>query len=351
MTGMKNNTKRQAAVRNDSGIALAFFSIFIPVLIGFIGLVVDLSQVYAYSSRIKSATDLACLAGVSQMESVADVTTAKTTALSYLNNNLSMTLPNFTNLTLSSTGLSIQGGVYNFSNSSWTFDESSSSVNSIRITYTYTINSLLAGYFMINSFNTSSNSIAAKYYAGTALDDTACPITVDQSVLTNLVASGSNDITLYVDAGTDTNAYFSTFDNMSNYGQVVSYLNHLRMDGGMSSTDVLPQVAIGSTFDYISMSLNKNHVFTDELLGWTLTANDKYIFPVVSDDAMGTLTVKGFLGAQVTAFGLGAMGYYIDITVIPGYLDNVQGGLKLGEPTITDSSEKALLADSYGIFL
>lgn len=347
MSILKSNNKpfKSVAIRNKSGVALAFFSIFIPVLIGFIGLVVDISQVYAYSSRIKSAVDMASLAGISQLQTVANITTAKTTALTYLNSNLTTTIPNFTSLSLGATGLTIQGGVYDFATSSWTFDESSSSVNSLKVAYTYSVNSLLANYFMISSFSTTSNSIAAKNYAGTALTGTAFPQAVNESALTTALAA-SNVVNLYVDAGGSTNSYFTSFDSSPTSSEVINDFLHFRTGGGTYPTSI----SVGSTYTYITSAFTKAIVFITELFFWIFSGGTagNFILPVVSESS-GTLTTKGFIGASITSFGLGAMGYYTTITIIPGYIDNTWSGCQLGtDPTVT-GSEKTLLANAYGI--
>lgn len=342
---LNNKPFKSMAIRNKSGVALAFFSIFLPVLIGFIGLVIDMSQVYAYSSRIKSATDMASLAGISQLQTIADITSAKTTALTYLNNNLTMTIPNFMSLSLPTTGLTIQGGVYDFTTAAWTFDESSSSVNSIKVAYTYSVNSLIANYFMISSFSTSSNSIAAKNYAGTALTGTSFPQAVNESALTTALSAG-NVVNLYVDAGGSTNSYFTNFDNTPSSSEVINNLQHFRTGGGTYPNSI----SIGSTYTYITNALTKALIFIIELFLWAFSGGSAgtFIFPVVSE-ASGTLTTEGFVGAQITSFGLGAMGYYTTITIIPGYIDNTWSGCQLGaDPTVT-GAEKTLLANAYGI--
>ena len=134
---MKQIISLKQRIRNNKGISVAFLSMMLSVFIGMCCMVVDLSQTYSYKSRLKTACDLASLAGVSQLITTSNVSDAKTAALTFLNNNLTSNLPGFSSLTESSPNLSLQVGVYDSTTSTFTWDETSPSVNAVKVEYIY----------------------------------------------------------------------------------------------------------------------------------------------------------------------------------------------------------------------
>ena len=118
--------------RNNKGIALAFIALLLTVIIGLGAIVVDLAQAYTLKTKIKNAIDSAVLAGISQLTSQSDVTSAKNKALELLNTNLTSTISPFTALTLGSSDLSIQTGVYDSSTMTFTESDTDANVNAVK---------------------------------------------------------------------------------------------------------------------------------------------------------------------------------------------------------------------------
>ena len=114
--------------RSKKGMIAAFLVLMIPVILGMGALVTDVSLKYANQTKVKNAVDFASLAGISQLTSQSNISNAKQVALTYLNSNLTASLPSFTSLSLNSQGLSIQAGIYDFSSMSFTVNEQSPNV-------------------------------------------------------------------------------------------------------------------------------------------------------------------------------------------------------------------------------
>src|SRR3989338_9735283 len=108
--------------RNIKGSIIPLIAAMLTSILGIGALTLDSSNGYLTNAKIKNALDLSVLAGISQLISQEDVSSAKNTALNYLNLNLSMSINSFSNLTLENLNLSIQAGIYNFSNMTFTQD-------------------------------------------------------------------------------------------------------------------------------------------------------------------------------------------------------------------------------------
>jgi len=335
--------KNNSYTRSNNGFIAAFFVVFVPVFIGILALVVDLSKMYGNTSNVKSALDTATLAGISQLQvSPTDITTVKTTTLSYLNSNLSMTINGFSTLTLLSSGLTIQCGVYDYTTATWTYDESSSSVNSVKVTYSYSAPSVIAGYFMINNFTISSTSTAAKTLAGIAAQGSAYANPINAAALTSALAA-SNMVKLYA-SGAAQNSYFTEFSSSS--ATVGNVYNKLRFcyNGGGSAP---PLVTIGDTYRYITSSFSVSLVYILEFISWIFGANTaKLIIPVVTASSPN-LTVTGFVIGDITGYSADGSGWYSNLTIYPKYVDNSRYGLKVGPaPTVSGSTNQAALANA-----
>src|SRR3989338_2666283 len=100
-------------MRNKQGTAILYLVILLIPLLGLASLIIDSAEGYSLKSKIKNAVDFSALAGISQLRE--STNNAKNTALEYLNDNLSLTIPNFQRLTIDSNGILIELGTYNFS--------------------------------------------------------------------------------------------------------------------------------------------------------------------------------------------------------------------------------------------
>jgi hypothetical protein len=328
--------------RNEKGFIAAFFTVFLPVFIGIFALTVDMPKLYSCSSDIKSGVDLATLAGISQLQSSSDITQAKLAAVSYLNSNLSRTVPGYTNANLGDSNLDVKVGVYDFSTSMFTWDEASSSVNAIMLTYSHQASSVWSNYYMINSFTVSSSSTAAKYYAGSASTGTSFPLAIEKSVLTSALSNSTQRIYQF---GMSTNSYFTAFDNNASVGDIEDTIDYFQGRSGTPSRSV----AIGDNFKYNSGALATAYLYINLVFPWTLPGHS-FVFPIVTKGSGNDLTAEGFTSATINNFGIGAMGYYMDVTFQQHQNDNTWGGLQPGsEPSNIPTNEKIYLSTAYKI--
>ncbi len=330
--------------RNQNGFIAAFVAILMPVFIGVMALSIDLPRVFSFNTDIKSALDLASTAGISQLMSADDITLAKTTALTYINNNLTMTLPNFTDLTIIDPNLSLQCGVYDPSTMIWTFDEADPNVNSLKITYTYTPESLLSQYFMINSFPIMVISLAGKSYAGVAGGGTSFPFALDPSALTS-AAADSNMVRIY-QTGDSQNSYLSDYTGNSSEVDLTAEANYFRGLGGTPP----PSTSIGLTYMVFNGSGQIENFYLNNLNPWTPTFGTIFIFPVATSGVGNTETIRGYVGGTIDGFGITGMIYYTDLTLYPKTADNTWGGLITGsQPSALDATQLSFLATGAGL--
>ena len=118
--------------RNNKGIAIAFFALMLVASLGLGAMVIDVAQTYALKARIQNAVDASVLAGASQLKNGSNISSIKDLTLTYLNENLTKTIPSFQSLTLDNAGLSIEIGVYDSSTMTFTQNESLSVANALR---------------------------------------------------------------------------------------------------------------------------------------------------------------------------------------------------------------------------
>lgn len=73
--------------RNKRGQTLVFFALLLPVLMGFIGLVVDVGTLYVEKARLQSSVDAAAAAGALDLKTLSDHGTSEATARDLLQKN------------------------------------------------------------------------------------------------------------------------------------------------------------------------------------------------------------------------------------------------------------------------
>ena len=324
-------------IRNKKGITLLLFALLIPIIIGYGAYVSDLGQAYSMQSRVKGAVDAGALAGISQLNDVSDLTDAKTTALTYINNNLSATIPGFSPLTLSSSNLTIEGGIYDTSNQTFTPDEVSSTVNAIKITLSHTFQNNLATYFMINSSTVQGVSIAAKTNAGGMPPGTGFPLIIMSADFCGDLAG--NTITL--SPGDSGNGWWTAFDDMGGTAEVIDILWYWQYGNGTAPTGL----SVGEEF--------KKHNGSDSSVWMNVDAvaleGMEYIFPIGTDTGGNMIRVDGFVGATVD--DVDTSSEEATITIIDNYINNANGGtlVESGANTsaITGGCAEDLLTDAF----
>ncbi len=328
-------------MRNFKGIVIPLFAVFLTVAIGLGAMVLDIGQEYSIKTRIQNALDLATLAGASQIEEDSSISNIKNTALNYLNNNLNMTLPSFSNLTLDSTDLSIQIGVYDFDNMTFTENESLDSANAIMVFYTYESMTFLAPIFMIDNIQISDDAIAVKQAAGSMPPGTGFPLGINTSQL-SVALNNANMLDLY-QSGASENSYWTKYTaNAPSVQDIRDILDYFQYGTGNppSGISINQEIAYSNS----AMTALYNDMEPGILVGMT------YVFPVVSITMADTIAADGFVGATINSI-VDVMGdNYISITIDPKYVENNYGGLGVGSssPNIGEEEEE-LLANSFGL--
>lgn len=334
---MKQIILQKTKFRNERGISLAFFSMMLSVFIGMCCMVVDLSQTYSYKSRLKTACDLASLAGVSQLVSSSNIGDAKTAAVNFLNTNLSSNLPNFTPLSQSSPNLVLQVGVYDPTTARFTWDETSPDVNAVKIEYSYASTTNLAEYFMISNINITGSAIASKQPANTTAAGTSFPLVILDHALSTASVTGYS-ITLS-QSGAGQNSYFSAFDGSANESDINQFIYNFQSGSGTQP----PSLTVNNTY---KVDLNSpDGIYTS--LNEYLLEGRTFVFPIGTISGDST-TIVGFAGATINDIDVAAK--TVSVTFIPGYIDNTFGGTTItgnGEVGITEPVEIALLANSF----
>ena len=334
---MKHIILSKKYLRNNKGISAAFFTMMLSVFIGTCCMVIDVSQTYSYKSRLKTACDLASLAGVSQLVSSSNISDAKNAALNFLNTNLSSNLPGFTSLTQSSPNLIIQAGVYDSSNATFSWDETNPSVNAIKVEYVYPSASNLAEYFMITTINISGSAIASKQPANSASVGTSFPLIILDHALSTASVTGNTAV--LSQAGSDQNSYFSAFDSSANQNDINQIIYNFQNGTGVQS----PSIATNAT--YTADISSPDGIYTS--LNESLLEGRTFVFPIGAVNGSDG-TIVGFAGATIN--DIDTVAKTISITFIPGYIDNTFGGATItgnGEVGITEPVELALLANSF----
>lgn len=331
--------KRLQNLRDNKGIALPFFALMLIASLGLGSMVIDVGQGYALKTRVQNAIDTSTLAGISQLNSDSSVTTVKNTALTYLNNNLSSTIPSFQSLNLDSSNLAIQVGVYDSSTMTFTVNEQVSVANALRISYTYTADTFLAPIFMINNIQITNHAIAAKQIAGYIAPGSGFPLTLYASALTTALAN-SNMVDLYSGGNMD-NSFWTDFTDSNpsttNLRDVADYFQY--------GTGTKPP-AVTVNDDFAINDGNMGAIFMN--LEPSILEGMTFIFPIIEDGATGTAMAQGFVAGTIDEIVDSMGSRYISITIIPKQIDNTFGGAGVG-PGVgsVGASEQALLANSY----
>lgn len=334
--------------RNNLGIALAFFAIMITALLSLGALVMDISHGYSIKTKLKNAVDLAALAGTSELTEInaANVMAAKNKALDYLNDNLTMTIPDFSALTLSSTGLTIETGVY--ASMTFTPSDTNPTINALKVSYSYTANPLLG--YVIMSFNVADTAIAAKQIAGTAGAGTSFPLAISTMVLTDAAMNVNHEVTLTSDMADHYFTYYNTSGSYATSGtlNVTNIIFGYEYLPSQSSATAPPAVAVGSMYDYETIDNSSFYNTLDS----AIYEGKTFIVPIVSTDA-SKVHIKAYVGFRLDSvvYDSGTMIYTVMGTIIPGYVDNTWGGLSIamGVTDITDPDERALLVTATGL--
>lgn len=332
--------KLNIKVRNEKGMAAMFLAVFMSVFVGVVALVVDLSHAYTYKSKLKSACDLASLAAVSQLASGSDISTSRTSALNYLNNNLATTIPGFIPLSLSSPNLTIEIGTYDISSSAFTWNEATSNPSAIKVGYVYPVMTFFADYFMISTINVDAISIAAKQPAGKALDGTSFPLAISESSLSDAVSNG-NMLTL-IQSGGSRNSYFTSFDSLlADESSIIQEVNYFESGAGTQS----PLVSLNNNFRINNSGSAINNIYSN--FSEPLLEGRSFIFPIVS--LSGTdASIKGFVGATID--DIDTSSNTVTISIIPSYIDNNFGGVAIADNVdITDPDQQNLLATGFSL--
>ncbi|MBI3589903.1 MAG: Tad domain-containing protein [Candidatus Melainabacteria bacterium] len=315
----------------------------IVVIIGLGAIVVDISEAYVNQTKIKNAIDSSALAGISQLVNPANIPEVKNVALNYLNSNLIMTLPSFTPLDLSSEGLLLQAGIYNFSSMTFTTNEVDSNVNAIMISYTYNFMTLLSPILGINNLQVSDTVTAAKQTAGRMSPGGGFPLVVNSSVLSD--ARINNNMIDLFQAGT-ANSFFTAFMDSSassnDINQIISYF--IDMTTGVEP----PSLTVGDSFQ-----INNGNLTTAYMnLASSAFIGKTFVSPIVSLDVGFTnkIMVEGFVGFIINNIYMIGNDYHIAATIIPAYIDNKWSGLILyGGSGNINPQDKPLLAASFSL--
>ena len=330
--------------RNIKGTIIPLIAAMLTSILGIGALTLDSSNGYLTNAKIKNALDLSVLAGISQLISQEDVSSAKNTALNYLNLNLSMSINSFSNLTLENQNLSIQAGIYNFSNMTFTQDELNPSVNSLMISLTHESPTLLGNVFMIATVRISDSTVAVKRAAGQLGAGGGLPIFVSSTALTS-ARLNNNMVDLIQSEGGGENSYFTAFSNQNSnandIGQILSYL-----EDPTTGTQP-PRITVS---DEYSINLN-NGQFGSVYMALDSTAFEgmTFVAPVGTLTANNEGRIDGFVGIRIDDVYQSMGDWGISITIIPGYIDNSHGLAINSGPQNIDENNQDLLATSFGL--
>lgn len=328
-------------LHNKKGTIIPLVAIMLTVILGIGALVIDLSQAYANQTRIKNAVDLAGLAGISQLNGPSSIASAKNAALTYLNDNLTMTIPSFSGLTLGSSGLMIQAGIYDFVSMNFTFDEVSSNVNALMISYSYDSMNILAPILMAGDTQLVGTSVVAKQVAAKAQPGSAFPLVIYTSAINGASMNG-NMVTIYSSTAMD-NSYWTDYtDANASTTEISNIIDYFVTGMGTSPSGV---------------SVNDTFAVNDGGMGGVFMSMDPdffvgmtFLFSVVTPTMDNEVQADGFIGATINSITDNMGAKTLELTITPGYIDNSFGGLQIGTGmTNVDSSDQPLLANSYGL--
>ena len=331
-------------LRNNQGSVMPLVALLLTTVLGMGALVIDISQAYTNQTKVKNALDFASLAGISQLINQQDVSAAKNIALNFLNNNLTSTIPSFNNLSLNSEGLSIQVGVYNINNMTFIQDELNPNVNALMISYTYNSMSFFGQIFSMNNTQVFDSTTTVKQIAGQMAPGGGFPLAINRTELT--MARANNNMIDLVQSGGGENSYFTTFmSENANANDITEIINYfINQETGISP----PSLTVGETFAInngtimsVYMTLDPNY-----FIGMT------FISPIVSVNGGFTnmVTVEGFVGYTINNIYDVMNVYHLEGTIIPGYIDNMWGGLTIyAGPGDINPQDQELLSNSFGL--
>jgi len=253
----------------------------------------------------------------------------------------SLTFNSFAPLGLSSSGLSIQAGVYDFINMTFTFDEASQNVNSLRISYTYNSMTFLASIFGASNLQATDTATSTKRSATRAQPGTGFPMVIYSTALDDALAM-SNMITLYSSSSMD-NSYWTDFTSSNpSTTDIRRILDYFQYGTGTAP----PAISVNDTIRVndggmggIYMNMNPSI-----LVGMT------FLFAIVTPTMTNEVMADGFIAGIINNIDDMGGPKSIDITITPGYIDNTFGGLQIGSGmTNVSSSNESLLAKAYGL--
>ena len=334
---------RKHSSRNKNGVAIAFFAVLTIVVIGLAALVVDISQLYSVKTRIKSALDQSVLAGISQLVNQSNISDAKNLALQYLNENLTMTFPSFNPLSLDSSNLSIQVGVYDLTNMIFNWNESSPNVNAIMISYTYKTMTIFGGFLGVNELVVSDSSVSVKQIAGRMPSGGGFPLAIERSVLPQ-ARTNANMIDL-VQSGT-TNSFFTAFSSSNASTSDIKNILEYFKEQTLGVTP--PSLAVGEEFQINNGNLTSVYMTLSD----PIYIGKTFLSPIVKSNQnfINIVKVEGFIGFTINNIYMAGNDYHIAGTIIPNYVDNKWSGLIIGAgPGDIPKEDQSLLAVSYAL--
>lgn len=328
--------------RTKKGVIIVLLVLLLIPMLGLASFIADVAVAYTFKARIKNAIDFGALAGISELEDSSYFTYAKSAAVNFINNNLIQTIPGYMAISLGDSNLTIQGGIYDLSAMTFTYDELSSNANALSIQLQYNIETNFASIFMINSIPISLSTIAAKQVAGAAAPKTLFPLVIDTAALPD-AAINSNMLDLYQSGGSK-NSFFTAFDGTGGAPEILDIFYFWAH--GDESGVTPPATRVSDGFKDYNGNVDNLYINIPEyyLIGNT------YIFALSNGSNPSGITLEGFLGARIDAIDVS--NHKFSITILPGHIDNAHKGLKIDNGVrAIDPADKYLLANSFGIVM
>lgn len=330
--------------RNLHGSIVPFVALILVTLLALGALAIDISNSYSAQTKVKNALDLAALAGISQLNGPQTVSLARSTALQYINDNLSMNLPSFETLVIPNNNLSIQLGVYDFTNMTFTWDELNTNVNSIMISFNYNVMTFLATVLSRENVLVGDNTIAAKQPAGELAPGGGFPLVIDSAALSQ--ARANNNMVNLEQTGNNSNSYFTSFSNQNaNANDIRDILSYLT---DPTSGTRPPGISVNNGFDVNVNNGQLGSVYMD--LNSVSFEGMTFVAPVGSLTNNNEARVDAFVGVTINDVYQDMGDWYIDITILPGYIDNTWSGFTIGSGIQNiNNNDTSLVANSFGL--
>lgn len=330
--------------RNVRGSIVPFVALILVILLALGALGIDISNSYSSQTKVKNALDLAALAGISQLSGPQTVSQARNTSLQYLNDNLTMNLPSFQALTIPNDNLSIQLGVYDFMNMTFTWDELNPNVNSIMISFNYNVMTFLATVLSRQNVLVGDNTTAAKQPAGQLAPGGGFPLLIDSMALS--LAMANNNMVNLEQTGNNANSYFTSFSNQNaNASDIRNILRYLQ---DPSTGTRPPGLSINNQFDVNVNNGQLGSVYMD--LNSASFEGMTFVAPVGSLTNNNEARVDAFVGVRINDVYQNMGDWYIDITILPGYIDNTWSGFTIGSGIQNiNPGDTSLVANSFGL--